>query len=394
MRDFALALFLLGADISFSLSYSPAMPEYISPSEFLRLRDDGLPLIDVRSPSEYAYAHIPGACNLPLLSDDERAAVGTAHAKSGSEAALHTALELIGPQLAAKLARVRQLYQSHLRGMKEAHRRQKEKNILLHCWRGGMRSKALAWLMETGGFSVRIMQGGYKAYRAFVRSELAKPVNTLVLSGMTGSGKTDVLRELAALGSQVVDLEGLASHRGSAFGAIGMDAQPCNEHMENVLFEQWRLLDPAKPIWLEDEDRRIGTVSLCGELFDHIRTGRVVQLDVPLEGRISRLVRLYTGPEFKTALMDCVERIRPRLGDERAGCCVEAIRDDRFEDAVRGILFFYDKLYARQMDKHGRTRVLLLQMPEDNPRKAAEMLRRKELAGDFSLPGGGGESSA
>lgn len=195
--------------------------------------------------------------------------MGTAHAKSGSEAALHVALELIGPQLAAKLGRARQLCRNCLHGRREINRNgKKEKRVLLHCWRGGMRSRALAWLMETGGFSVFILEGGYKAYRSFVRSELAKPVNALVLSGMTGSGKTEVLHELAALGAQVVDLECLACHRGSAFGGIGMGVQPCNEHMENTLFEQWRKLDPARPVWLEDEDRRIGTVSLCGELFE------------------------------------------------------------------------------------------------------------------------------
>ena len=361
------------------------MPDYISPSELLRLRDEGMTLLDARSPSEYAHAHIPGALNLPLLSDEERAAVGTAHAKGGSEAALHLALELVGPQLAGKLARARELCRGSLDAPARKDRK-KGKRVLLHCWRGGMRSNALAWLLETGGFSVSILEGGYKAYRSFVRAELARPVKSLVLGGMTGSGKTEVLHELAKLGAQVIDLEGLAHHRGSAFGGIGLESQPCNEHMENTLFEQWRRLAPSRPVWLEDEDRRIGTVALCGELFEHIRTGNLVELVVPREGRIARLLRLYTGSEFKEPLIDCVERIRPRLGNERATFCVNAIRSEDFKAAVGEILFFYDRLYARQMEKHGRHCLFRLDMPEDNPVEAARILHEKEMAGELCPP--------
>ena len=154
----------------------------------------------------------------------------------------------MGGHLAALLARAR-----HLCGGK--------REVLLHCWRGGMRSDSMRWLLETGGFTVHRLEGGYKSYRTFVRGELARPRPILVLGGYTGCGKTDILLELQRLGSQVIDLEGLARHKGSAFGALGQaEEQPGNEWFENQLYEQWRRCDPARPVWLEDESRHIGHV--------------------------------------------------------------------------------------------------------------------------------------
>ena len=236
------------------------MPQSRTAEAFLHLRSEGFPLLDARSPQEFEKAHIPGALNLPLFSDAEREAVGIAHARSGQEAAVHKGLELIGPQLADKLSAARRL----CKGRRE---------VLMHCWRGGMRSASLAWLLETGGFHVTLLEGGYKAYRAEVRRILAFPADVRVLGGMTGCGKTDILAELAALGCQTIDLEGLAVHRGSAFGGVGLEPQPSGEMFENMLADRWAALERSRPVWLEDEDKRIGNIAVCPQFFPISSTG-------------------------------------------------------------------------------------------------------------------------
>lgn len=327
------------------------MPQYIDSPTFLALRDAGLLVLDARSPSEFAHGHVPGAVNLPVLNDEERATVGTAHARSGAEAAVHVALTLTGPQLAGKLSKARRLLQEHM-----INQAKPDRTILLHCWRGGMRSKALSWLLEMGGFHVSVLQGGYKAYRALVREELALPrPNVLVLGGMTGSGKTDILHQLNSLGSQIIDLEGLAGHRGSAFGGVGLPEQSSNEAVENALHYAWRKLDPARPVWLEDEDKRIGAVSLPSEFFQHIRTGSLALIEVPRAVRTQRLAYDYAlanhaAPSLTHDLIASVDRLRQRLGDECTTRCIEHIRQGRYEPAVDGVLTYYDKLYTRQLE--------------------------------------------
>ena len=362
---------------------------------FLARRDAGWPVLDARSPSEYARGHIAGALNLPVLDDEERAAVGTAHARSGPEGAVHLALKLAGPKLAAKLARARALIRegaaaspgtpsSPAAGHGTFAKASGGKDVLVHCWRGGMRSRSLAWLLELGGYSVHMLEGGYKAYRSWARACLAQPRPALILGGMTGSGKTAMLAELARLGAQVIDLEALAGHRGSAFGAVGLGEQPGSEWVENALAERWRSLSPDRPVWLEDEDRRIGSLSLCGEFFEHIRISPLVLVDLPLEARVERLVRMYTGPEYRDALIACVERLRARLGDEAARRCVDDIRAGRYREAVSALLNYYDTRYARQMDRHARPLVRRIALDGDNPGLAARLLLETEEAWTLS----------
>ena len=243
-----------------------------------------------------------------------------------------------------------------------------------------MRSRSLAWLLELGGYSVHMLEGGYRAYRAWARACLARPRPVLVLGGMTGSGKTAMLAELARLGAQVIDLEALAGHRGSAFGGVGLGEQPGSEWVENALAERWQSLSPERPVWLEDEDRRIGSLSLCGEFFEHIRTSPLVLVDVPLADRVERLVRMYAGPEHRDALTACVERLRARLGDEAARRCVDDIRAGRYREAVTALLRYYDARYARQIDKHARPLVRRLALDSDNPGLAARLLLETEQA--------------
>ena len=327
------------------------MPQLLDIQQFMARRDAGLPVVDARSPAEYAHGHIPGALNIPTLSDDERARVGTAYAKGGPEAAVHLALSLVGPQLAGKLAHARETLRPFLPSP-HGHVRPE---VLLHCWRGGMRSNAMAWLLELGGYSALVLEGGYNAYRRHVRQTLAScPAPVLVLGGMTGSGKTAMLHALAERGHQVIDLEGLANHRGSAFGAVGLGAQPSGESMENALCEQWRALDPSRPVWLEDEDKRIGNIAMCDEFFTHIRTGRLVLAEVPFEARVDFLTREYAAPQWQEALTACLWRLEKRLGSERTRRCAADIAAGRYRDAVADVLISYDALYRRQLEKHGR----------------------------------------
>ena len=347
------------------------MPQLLDIQQFMARRDAGLPVVDARSPSEYAHGHIPGALNIPTLADDERAKVGTAYAKGGPEAAVHLALSLVGPQLAGKLARARETLRPYL-PHPHGHTRPE---VLLHCWRGGMRSNAMAWLLELGGYSALVLEGGYNAYRRYVRQTLASsPAPVLVLGGMTGSGKTAMLHALAERGHQVIDLEGLANHRGSAFGAVGLGAQPSGESMENALCEQWRALDPARPVWLEDEDKRIGNIALCDEFFAHIRTGRLVLADIPFETRVDYLTREYTAPQWQDALTACLWRLEKRLGSERTRQCATAIAAGRYRDAVADVLVSYDALYRRQLEKHGRPPFAVLRLENHDTTLAASQL--------------------
>ena len=346
------------------------MPELHDAAAFLALSDKGFPLLDARSPSEYGRGHIPGALNLPVLSDEERVTVGTIHARGGSEAAARAGLELVGPQLTAKLSLAVKLTG-------------KRREVLLHCWRGGMRSSCMAWLLETGGFRVHLLRGGYKAYRALVREELARPTNILLLSGMTGCGKTDILKQLAARGKQVIDLEELAGHRGSAFGGVGLKKeQPRNEQVENLIHARLRAFDPSRPVWMEDEDRHIGTVTLADPLFRRMRASALVVVDLPLNQRLIRLVSMYTDHSDTEELVQALGRLEKRLGGKACAECANAIREGRHADAATRLLAYYDKAYTHQIEAREGNVIRRLRLETDNPQTAARRLEilENELA--------------
>ncbi|HEU4717669.1 MAG TPA: tRNA 2-selenouridine(34) synthase MnmH, partial [Bacteroidia bacterium] len=216
------------------------MPTRLSIENFL-LESTGIPVADVRSPAEFAGGHIPGAFNIPLFTNEERAAVGTIYKQQGNEAAVLKGLEFVGPKMTAFILKARENAPG--------------KKIAVHCWRGGMRSASMAWLFETAGMEVLLLSGGYKAYRNFVLSNTGRKFDLRVVGGETGSGKTDILHELARKGEQVLDLEGLARHKGSSYGAIGQDPQPTVEQFENDFVHALTKLDPSRPVWIEDESR-------------------------------------------------------------------------------------------------------------------------------------------
>ena len=175
--------------------------EELSPVEFLE-KSDSAPLIDVRSPAEFAKGHIPGAFNIPLFENQERSVVGLLYKNKGRQEAIKKGLEIVGPKMTSMV--------------EKAIAMAKDQEILVHCWRGGMRSASVAWLFEASDLKVSILNGGYKNYRTHLRENMLEGRGVTVLGGMTGSGKTNLLRALADFGEPVIDLEGLANHRGSA----------------------------------------------------------------------------------------------------------------------------------------------------------------------------------
>ncbi|MBI9033296.1 MAG: tRNA 2-selenouridine(34) synthase MnmH [Bacteroidales bacterium] len=317
-------------------------------------------IIDVRSPSEYIQGHIPGAVNVPIFNDDERALVGIRYKNSGKDSAVLLGLEIVGPKMAGFVKQVRKI--------------SLQKKIHLHCWRGGMRSKSMAWLFETSGLEVDILEDGYKAYRSYIRSDFDNPAPIIILSGMTGSGKTDVLHALEKLGEQIIDLEGIANHKGSAFGAMGQDPQPTNEQFENDIAFLWQKLDFNKPVWVEDESRAIGTNSIPEPLFFQMRKAPVLRIEILKEHRIVRLINEYACFE-KDELEKAIIRIGKRLGGQHVKRAVQALEKDDFAMVADITLDYYDKAYIDGLvNRRSSEFIQNVKVDEDNPMKTAQTL--------------------
>lgn len=291
--------------------------------------------IDVRSPAEFAAGHIPGAHNVPLFSDEERAEVGTLYKQESKQAAIDKGLEFVGPKLAWLVRQIREL------GGEQP---------LVYCWRGGMRSDSLCHLMRISGLPCRRLAGGYKAYRRHIREVLCQPAPLLVLGGYTGSGKTALLHQLAAAKIQIIDLEGLAHHKGSAFGHINEKAQPTNEQFENNLFTVFQGLDRQRFILVENESRVIGKVHLPEPFYFQLRTAPLISLDVPKEARIARLVEDYAHTD-KEVLIAAAGRISKKLGQENLKKVEEHIGQGEFAEACAILLRYYDVYYDRGVSK-------------------------------------------
>lgn len=340
------------------------MPTTLSPDKFLELRPT-VNILDVRSPKEYAKGHIPGALSMPLFTDEERAVVGTKYTKQGKDLAVLAGLEMVGPKL-ADMVRF---------GRKKANA---QGEIAVHCWRGGMRSASVAWLLETAGFKVYLLRGGYKAYRTHLREQLGnQQADIRILGGMTGSGKTDILLEMKKQGAQVLDLEGYANHKGSAFGAIGQEPQPFAEMFENLLFDEWKTFDFGKPVWIEDESKSIGRVAICDELFLKMRAANVYRIGIPKELRVARLVSDYAG-FGNDVIREALDRIERRLGLDTYKVCVNALAENDYARIADLTLAYYDKAYLLQNQKRPPESIIDIALGYDNPARAAKELLEME----------------
>lgn len=334
----------------------------IEPGEFLELAS-AQPVVDVRSPSEFSQGHIPGAVNIPLFSDDERAGVGTAYKQVGRSQAFDMGLDIVGPKMSGFVQAARELAP--------------EKQILVYCWRGGMRSASMGWLLETAGFRVSVMKGGYKAYRSFIRENLVAGKKFVILGGLTGSGKTLWLKKLAEAGEPVVDLERLANHRGSVFGGIGLGPQPTNEQFENDLFLNLQSFAPDQTIWLEDESRQIGRIFLPEPIFLAMTASPLIRIRVRDELRIQVILDEYAGldPERLAA---SVRQISKRLGGLVTDQCLELLQRNDFTGVVSLLLPYYDKTYSHSLQVRNRQEVTDLDLVGQEPESFAGKLIEKK----------------
>lgn len=325
----------------------------------LQSMPDPPPVADVRAPAEFARGHIPGASPLPLFSDEERARVGTTYKQAGREAAVLLGFEITGPKWAGFIH--------------QAVGIAPRKRIVLHCWRGGMRSSAMAWALDLYGFEVQVLVGGYKSYRKWVFRQMEKEVPLWVIGGMTGSGKTRILRQLDLLGEQVIDLEELAQHRGSSYGTLHRLVQPTQEQFENDLAAVLSRLDPEKAAWIEDESQNIGRCLIPKPLWLRIRSAVLFDVRVPMDHRVAALLEEY-GSLDKDFLIECTGRIQRRLGPEQTMHALSAIREDRMEAFIRIVLVYYDKTYKKGLTTRDANRILPVPLKNNEPSLHARQL--------------------
>lgn len=241
-----------------------------------------------------------------------------------------------------------------------------QKKVLVHCWRGGMRSSSIAWLLQMAGFEVSVLEGGYKAYRNLIRRKLGEEIKLIVLGGKTGSGKSDILNELDTFGEQIIDLEKIAHHKGSAFGDLGQEKQPSNEQFENNLYYELQKLDIHKTIWIEDESRGIGFVGIPDVFFQQIRNSDVLFLDVPKPFRVRRLVKEYANFDSQR-LEYAIHRITKKLGGLNAKLSIEALAQKDYETVADILLSYYDKAYLKGLSFRNQQKVFKLIVEDEDP---------------------------
>lgn len=323
-------------------------------------------IIDVRSPSEHEAERILESVNIPLLSDHERAIVGTIYKQEGEMVARRHAVKLISPKIPTIIEQIVSL---------KRHGQQ----LIVYCWRGGLRSEAVASLLSVAGFDCLRITGGYKAWRAQVLKDLAKYELTdraIILNGHTGTGKTELLQALKETGVQVVDLENLANHRGSVFGALGLGAQPSQKNFDAALRKQLQALSPG-PVVLEAESRKIGRLSIPDCVLSAIRDGRSVLVNGSLQRRAERISGDYLrcqsadGIEIEQAV-ELLGFLRERLGAKMVAMIENMVRNGQILEAVTLLLTdYYDPLYNKQIE---RARPFSLEVNADDPSAAAQIL--------------------
>lgn len=335
--------------------------EQIDIEKFSELANE-LPVFDVRSPAEFAHAHMPNAISLPLFTDDQRKIIGTTYKQESRQIAVKIGLEYFSERMKIIHAEV----EEKILSWKESQRDKQDVHvpILLHCWRGGMRSGAVAWLLNLYGHKIYTLQGGYKSFRNWALAQFEKEYKLKILGGFTGSGKTMLLEEMKSQGKSTINLERLANHKGSAFGSLGENAQPSQEMFENLLAVELHKTTKIKvqdetanelsytkatsEIWLEDESRHIGVVGIPEKFWEQMRKSQLYFLDISFEERLKNIVSTY-GAFEREKLVNATTRIQKRLGGLETKKAIDFLCRENLQEGFSILLHYYDKLYAKSL---------------------------------------------
>lgn len=335
------------------------------------IEEKSLPILDVRSPSEFNHGHITGAVSFPLFSDEERALIGTTYKQIGKSEAMIQALEIVGPGMADLV--------------KKAVKAAPDKRLRIHCWRGGMRSGSVAWLLNTLGFEeVYVLNKGYKSYRHWVLAKFECTFPLYILGGKTGSAKTDILKQMANLNEATIDLEGLAQHKGSAFGWIGQPNQPTQEQFENDLANSLNDQLHRDSIWLEDESERIGLARIPTPLFKQMRSAPLYYLDIPKAIRIPYLIESYSH-EGDEKLEISILRISKKLGGANTKIALQALQRKDYEQVADLVLYYYDKSYDTGLNTREATRVVRICSDTIDPVSNAHLILQHKSNHQFGI---------
>jgi len=312
--------------------------------EALQRLDDFDTLVDARSEDEYAEDHLPGAVNWPTLNNEERKLVGTMYKQVNAFEASKRGAAMAARNIALHIER-------------EVLEKPKGWKPLTYCWRGGKRSGSLSLVLSQIGFRVTLIEGGYKAFRNALLEDiprLAPRLDWRVICGTTGSGKTRLLQALAAAGMQVLDLEALANHRSSVLGALPGIPQPSQKHFDTLIWDALRRLDPARPVYVESESKKVGNVAIPAALIEAMRAAPCLNLQLPDEERIALLMEDYDffvhDREAFCERLDALTQLRGRqvVEDWKA-----QVRAGRIEPVVRDLLLsHYDPVYLQSMARN------------------------------------------
>jgi tRNA 2-selenouridine synthase len=324
----------------------------IPAAEALERLDAFSAIVDARSESEYALDRLPGAVNWPTLNDAERASVGTEYKQDSPFSARKRGAVLAARNIAAHIER-------------HALELPRDWSPLVYCWRGGQRSGSLGLVLSQIGFRVSVLEGGYQAFRRAVVAALETlpaRLDLVVVCGTTGSGKSLLLRELAARGEQVLDLEALANHRGSVLGLVPGEAQPSQKAFDTAVWNALRKLDSARPVFVESESAKVGDLRVPPVLIERMRAAPCLWLDLAMDARVSLLMREYDFfVRDVAAFCRRLDALRVHRGHETVNGWQESARNGRIQSVVRELLdSHYDPIYLHSMGWNfpGTTRLL------------------------------------